>query len=128
MIAFIVGLVIGLLIGLFFSFRIIYAQEREKAAGKFLNRKSSKIVLNEYVQKLKKGQKLEIKYVDMSARESERKIRIIDIIPKPSGTDYELYCYCYLKKEERTFLVSRILEAVDIESGEVIIKNDIMVS
>jgi predicted DNA-binding transcriptional regulator YafY len=125
MLTFIIGLVVGLLIGLYFSFRIIYSQERERLAGKFINRKLSKTVLNEHVQKLKKGQILEIKYVDMSARESERKIRIIDIIPKPSGKDYELYCYCYLKEEERTFLVSRLLEVVDIESGEVIIKNDI---
>jgi hypothetical protein len=56
----------------------------------------------------------EIVYVDAEGRKSTRKISVLKF-------DYKVIeAYCFLRKEVRTFYVQRILECVDLSTGEII--------
>lgn len=60
---------------------------------------------------------LEITYVNLRGEESVRKIFVRRFEGKA------LHAYCFLRNEERTFLVSRILNGVDLSTGELISGN-----
>lgn len=61
---------------------------------------------------------LEIVYKDAFDEISTRKISVIRAT-RENG-DYTLECYCHLRKQPRTFLASRIVQCVDLSTGEVI--------
>lgn len=56
----------------------------------------------------------EIKYRDFEGKESVRKIFVRDFDGKT------LDAYCFLRNEGRTFYISRIVECVDLDTGEVL--------
>lgn len=61
---------------------------------------------------------LEVVYKDAFDEISTRKISVIRA-SRENG-DYTLECYCHLRKQPRTFLASRIVQCVDLSTGELI--------
>lgn len=59
----------------------------------------------------------EIKYKDVEGNVTTRKIAVMEM----NGS--VLRCFCFLREAERTFYVSRILECIDISTGEIIKEN-----
>lgn len=59
-----------------------------------------------------------IVYVDAKENESERRITISAIHPKKSG-DLLVHSYCHERRAYRAFKASRIVELVDLSTGEV---------
>ena len=60
------------------------------------------------------GPDFEIKYVSSDGEETVRQIKVIDFKGRM------LEAVCFLRHEKRTFAVSRIVECVDLSTGEVI--------
>lgn len=56
----------------------------------------------------------EIKYQDAYGNLSVRKIAVRKVVGK------SLKAHCFLRNEERTFIISRIVECVDLDTGELI--------
>ena len=56
----------------------------------------------------------EIKYQDAYGNLSVRKIAIRKVVGK------SLKAHCFLRNEERTFIISRIVECIDLNTGELI--------
>ena len=56
----------------------------------------------------------EIRYIDAAGRVSVRQIYVIDFDGRL------LEAYCFLRNEERSFIVDRIDECVDLSTGEVV--------
>jgi predicted DNA-binding transcriptional regulator YafY len=61
---------------------------------------------------------LYIRYVDASGVPSERRISIHDVTAH--GDDFALRAWCHERQDMRTFLISRVEEAVDPHTGEII--------
>ncbi|KIC95462.1 TerB family tellurite resistance protein [Flavihumibacter solisilvae] len=60
-----------------------------------------------------------ITYLDASFNVSRRRINVCDIKPAGYG-DFYLESYCYERRDTRTFLLSRIQEVVELETGEIL--------
>lgn len=59
-----------------------------------------------------------IEYVDAHGCESRRRITLMAVVTKPD--DLLLHCYCHERAAPRCFRASRIREAVDLATGEVV--------
>jgi cbb3-type cytochrome oxidase subunit 3 len=59
-----------------------------------------------------------IKYVDYEGRQSARRITIQNVHHGYNGNDVAIEAFCHEKRAQRTFLVSRIQQAFDVETGK----------
>ncbi|HEV2365186.1 MAG TPA: hypothetical protein VGS12_13425 [Caulobacteraceae bacterium] len=59
-----------------------------------------------------------INYRDASGSFSSRNVTLLSATPTAGGRDVDLVAFCHLRGEERTFLASRVLQLVDLATGE----------
>lgn len=65
--------------------------------------------------------KLRIRYTDEHGQRTQRDISIYRF----GATGRKFSAYCHLRRATRDFLFSRIVEAIDLDTGEVLTKDDV---
>ena len=62
-----------------------------------------------------KGLTIDCTYETATGEVSDRRLKVL------TDNGYSIYCYCHMRRAKRTFVKHRVISAVDVDSGEVLV-------